>query len=292
MPRRAGTARLRRPWTIAPPPTDSAALLEWYAAMGVDVALDETPLDRLAPAREPPPSAPVPAPRPPLDRAVNPLRVTAPIPPVAVAPSDEATLAARTAARAAQNLDELREALSRFDGCNLRLTATQLVFSDGTPGSRVMLVGEAPGRDEDIQGLPFVGRSGQLLDRMLAAIGLDRGSVYIANVVPWRPPGNRTPTPQETAICRPFVERQIELADPDFLILLGAASAKELLDTSEGILRFRGQWRDYDTGKRKIRAMATLHPAYLLRQPLQKRLAWRDFLALRKALDSPPGDSP
>jgi DNA polymerase len=151
-----------------------------------------------------------------------------------------------------------------------------------------MLVGEAPGRDEDIQGLPFVGRSGQLLDRMLAAIGLTRNDVYIANVVPWRPPGNRTPTPQETAACRPFVERQIELADPDFLILLGGAAAKELLDSPEGILKLRGRWREYDTGRRTIRAMATLHPAYLLRQPLQKRLAWRDFLALKAALDATP----
>jgi DNA polymerase len=149
-----------------------------------------------------------------------------------------------------------------------------------------MLVGEAPGRDEDIEGLPFVGRSGQLLNRMLAAIGLDRTSVYIANVVPWRPPGNRTPTPQETSICRPFIERQIELADPDFLICLGGAAAKELMGTAEGILRLRGQWRDYDTGTRTIRAMATLHPAYLLRQPLQKRLVWRDLLTLKAALDA------
>ncbi|HMN86884.1 MAG TPA: uracil-DNA glycosylase, partial [Bauldia sp.] len=187
-------------------------------------------------------------------------------------------------------LDELHDALGRFEGCNLRLTATRLVFADGNPKGRVMLVGEAPGRDEDLKGLPFVGRSGELLDRMLAAIGLSRNDVYIANVVPWRPPGNRTPTPQETAACRPFVERQIELADPDFLVLLGGAAAKELLDSADGILRLRGRWRDYDTGARTIRAMATLHPAYLLRQPLQKRLAWRDFLALKAALEAtPPG---
>jgi DNA polymerase len=278
------------------PASAPAALLAWYAAMGVDIALDERPLDRLAQSAEPSgrdaPAAPPPrsAPTPGVPY-VNPLRVAAPIAPSAVAPSDEATEAARAAARSAKTLDELRDALARFEGCNLRLTATQLVFADGTPGSRVMLVGEAPGRDEDIQGLPFVGRSGQLLDRMLAAIGLDRRGVYIANVVPWRPPGNRTPTPQETAICRPFLERQIELADPDFLIPLGAPSAKELFGSSEGILRLRGQWREYDTGKRKIRAMATLHPAYLLRQPLQKRLAWRDFLSLKKALESAAGES-
>jgi DNA polymerase len=147
-----------------------------------------------------------------------------------------------------------------------------------------MLVGEAPGREEDLQGLPFVGRSGQLLDLMLKAIGLTRKDVYIANVVPWRPPGNRTPTPQETAVCRPFIQRQIELSAPDFLICLGGAAAKELMQTNEGILRLRGQWRSFPLGERTIRAMATLHPAYLLRQPLQKRLAWRDFLAIREAL--------
>jgi uracil-DNA glycosylase len=148
----------------------------------------------------------------------------------------------------------------------------------------VMFVGEAPGRDEDLEGKPFVGRSGKLLDRMMAAIGLDRSSAYIANIVPWRPPGNRTPTPQESAICLPFVLRQIELADPDVLVCLGGPSATTLLGIREGILKSRGRWLTFDTGKREIRAIATLHPAYLLRQPLQKRLAWRDFLAIRKAL--------
>ena len=148
-----------------------------------------------------------------------------------------------------------------------------------------MLVGEAPGADEDRQGVPFVGRSGQLLDRMLAAIGLDRTAVYIANIIPWRPPGNRTPTPQEAAVCQPFIERQIELADPDILVCLGGPSAQSLLGLKDGITRSRGRWSEYDTGTRKIRAIATLHPAYLLRQPLQKRLAWRDLKAIRKALE-------
>jgi DNA polymerase len=270
---------MAQPPVEAPP--DAAALVAWYAAMGVDVVLDETPVDRLAPPA--PQAAPPSRPAAP-EAETGPIREQ-PRPLPAVAPTDETAQAAKVSARSAATLDELREILLRFEGCNLRLTATQLVFADGTPGSRVMLVGEAPGRDEDIQGLPFVGRSGQLLDRMLAAIGLSRASVYIANVVPWRPPGNRTPTPQETAICRPFIERQIELADPDFLIMLGGASAKELLGTSDGILKLRGQWRDFDTGTRTIRAMATLHPAYLLRRPQEKRLAWRDFLALKKALD-------
>jgi uracil-DNA glycosylase family 4 len=194
-------------------------------------------------------------------------------------------MAAREAAATAATLTELRATLERFEGCNLRFTATNLVFADGNPQARVMFVGEAPGMEEDLSGLPFVGRSGKLLDRMIGAIGLDRQSAYIANVVPWRPPGNRTPTPQETEICRPFIERQIALVDPDFLILLGGASAKQILKTNEGILKLRGQWRSYDTGQRTIRAMATLHPAYLLRQPLQKKLAWRDLLALKDKLD-------
>jgi DNA polymerase len=149
-----------------------------------------------------------------------------------------------------------------------------------------MFVGEAPGREEDIEGLPFVGRSGKLLDRMLAAIGLDRSSVYIANIVPWRPPGNRTPTPQESAACLPFTLRQIELVDPDMLVCLGGPSAQTLIGIKDGIMKSRGRWYNFDTGTRLIRAMATLHPAYLLRSPVAKRLAWRDFLAIKKALES------
>jgi DNA polymerase len=197
---------------------------------------------------------------------------------------DTAVMAAREAARSAATLDDLRAILSGFDGCALKATAKQLVFSDGNPQARLMFVGEAPGREEDIEGLPFVGRSGKLLDLMLAAIGLDRTSVYIANIVPWRPPGNRTPTPQETAICLPFVARQIELANPDVLVCLGNPSTQTLLSTKEGITRTRGRWFKFQTGTREIRAMPTLHPAYLLRQPLSKRLAWRDFLAIKKAL--------
>jgi len=273
-------------------PTREAAaeLLAWYAELGVDVALDDSPVDRLSPAFAREVAAPAAArsaePQPTASRpergasGASLLATAAPTP-----PTDDVAIAARDAARAAGTLDELREALTRFEGCNLRLTAPQLVFADGNPSSKLMFVGEAPGRDEDIQGLPFVGRSGQLLDRALAAIGLTRNDIYIANVVPWRPPGNRRPTPIETAICRPFIERQIELVDPDILVLLGGASASELLNTSEGILKLRGRWREYDTGRRKIRAMATLHPAYLLRQPRDKRYVWRDLLAIRKAMD-------
>jgi uracil-DNA glycosylase len=204
--------------------------------------------------------------------------------PAAPASPEAAIMAAREAASAAKNLDELRALLEAFEGCMLRATATRLVFADGNPQARVMFVGEAPGRDEDIGGLPFVGRSGKLLDQMMAAIGLDRTQVYIANVVPWRPPGNRTPTPQETAICLPFIRRQIELAGAEILVCLGQPSTQTLLQTREGITRTRGRWFKFEAGSREIRALATYHPAFLLRSPLQKRLAWRDFLALKKAL--------
>ena len=194
-------------------------------------------------------------------------------------------MAAREAARSATSLDELRDILATFEGCALRTTAKQLVFADGNPQARVMFVGEAPGREEDLEGLPFVGRSGKLLDLMMAAIGLNRTTAYIANIIPWRPPGNRTPTPQESQICLPFTLRQIELANPDVLVCLGGPSAQTLLGVKEGIKRTRGRWFAFHTGTREIRAIATFHPAYLLRSPLEKRFAWRDFLALKRAID-------
>src|SRR5215468_4114112 len=267
-------------------------LIAFYHEAGVDTAVGEEPVDRLAESLTLPVSAPedgaasAPAtgpvrerPRPSLPAS----RIRAE-PPQAPAAPEAAVMAAREAARSAASLEELRTILDRFEGCTLKATATQLVFADGNPQARLMFVGEAPGRDEDIEGLPFVGRSGKLLDRMLAAIGLDRTSVYIANIVPWRPPGNRTPTPQETAICLPFTQRQIELVDPDVLVCLGNPSTQTLLATKEGITKTRGRWFRYHTGTREIRAMPTFHPAFLLRNPISKRLAWRDFLAIKKAL--------
>jgi uracil-DNA glycosylase family 4 len=254
-------------------------LLDFYLEAGADALLGEEPVDRFAAAEPPPARAPQPAARPP-DLEIKGRAAPAAAP---VAP-DEAAMAARTAAKSAKTLDELRAILDKFDGCALKATATQLVFADGNPNAKVMFVGEAPGRDEDIEGLPFVGRSGKLLDRMLAAIGLDRTKVYIANVVPWRPPGNRTPTPQETQICLPFILRQIELVDPDILVCMGNPSAQTLLGLKDGITKTRGRWFTFDTGKREIRAMPTFHPAFLLRSPLQKRFAWRDFLSIKKAL--------
>ncbi len=269
------------------------ALLAFYEEAGVDALLGERPVDRLA--QDPPTgtssmAAPSivernPSVSPPTrgisrDNLERKSRLDA----APLASPDAAVMAARDAARGAATLEELRAILDRFEGCALRTTATQLVFADGNPQGRIMFVGEAPGRDEDISGLPFVGRSGKLLDRMMASIGLDRKSVYVANIVPWRPPGNRTPTPQESAICLPFILRQIELADPDILVCLGGPSAQTLLKVRDGILKTRGRWFRYQTGAREVAAIATLHPAYLLRQPLQKRLAWRDFLAIKKAL--------
>jgi uracil-DNA glycosylase len=255
-------------------------LLAFYVEAGVDCALGEEPVNRLA---EPESVAPAPpavfaqSARPAATPVLTGLAEPAP-------PPDAAIASAREAARTAPTLEALRALLETFDGCALRSTATRLVFADGNPKARVMFVGEAPGRDEDIEGLPFVGRSGKLLDRMIAAIGLDRSTAYIANVIPWRPPGNRTPTPQETQICLPFIQRQIELVNPEVLVTLGNPSTQTLLGTREGIMRTRGKWFDYDTGTRVIRALPTFHPAYLLRSPSYKRMSWQDLRAIAKAL--------
>jgi DNA polymerase len=193
-------------------------------------------------------------------------------------------MAARAAARQAATLEELRAIMNSFEGCALRMTAKQLVFGDGSKEARLMFVGEAPGSEEDQQGIPFVGRSGQLLDKMLGAIGIARKDVYIANIVPWRPPGNRDPSTHESQICLPFIQRQIELVDPDVMVCLGKPSTATLLGVTEGIRKTRGRWFTFNTGTRDIRAMPTFHPAYLLRTPIEKRFAWRDMLAIKKAL--------
>ena len=270
-------------------------ILAFYVEAGVDMAVGETPNDYLA--GDPLPAAPVQPAAPGLAPALapatpEPVRRAPPpgLPPLsAPAPSvppgaDAAVMAARDAARNAKTMDELRAILEGFEGCALKATASRLVFADGNPQARVMFVGEAPGRDEDIEGLPFVGRSGKLLDRMLSAVGLDRTKVYIANIVPWRPQGNRTPTPVETQICLPFLLRQIELCAPDIVVTMGNPSTQTLLQISDGITRTRGRWFPFKSGDRDIRVMPTFHPAFLLRSPLQKRFAWRDFLAIKKAL--------
>lgn len=261
---------------------DPRELLRFYAEAGYDEALDEIASDRFAQAGPQPRAAqPQPAARAP---TAPPAPASATVQKAAV-PDEEQVQRARALAREAGTLDELRDILAAFDGCNLKFTAKNLVFADGNAQADLMLVGEAPGRDEDIEGLPFVGRSGRLLDRILAAIGRDRTSAYIANVIPWRPPGNREPSPLETEICRPFIERQIELAAPSVLVTLGNPSTKLLLKAQTGIMRMRGNWSVYTTASgREIPAMPTLHPAYLLRNPAHKRLAWRDFLEIKARL--------
>src|SRR5882672_9564597 len=245
-------------------------LLAFYLEAGVDCALADEPVNRLADpdvAPAPRDAAPAQPARPMLGKAMPaPLPITRGEPPPA---PDAALASARELATTAPTLEALRALLETFDGCALKNTATRLVFADGNPQARVM----------------FVGRSGKLLDRMIAAIGLDRSRAYIANVIPWRPPGNRTPTPQETQICLPFIQRQIELVNPDVLVTLGNPSTQTLLSTREGIMKTRGRWFDYDTGTRVIRALATFHPAYLLRSPSYKRMAWQDLRSIAKALD-------
>jgi len=256
----------------------AAAALRWWLQAGVEFAVDETPHDRFAPEETPPPHP---------ERAKDAPASARSAPKADALPAESGAEAASQLAAAALDLETLRLNMDRFEGCALRRTATQLVFADGVAGSRVMFVGEAPGADEDRIGRPFVGRAGQLLDRMLAAIGLERSQVYIANVIPWRPPGNRTPTPQETLACLPFIRRQIELAAPEILVCMGGSSAQTLLGIKEGITRARGKWFPYrlDDG-REMRALAMFHPAYLLRQPAQKRAAWADMRALLNALAS------
>jgi DNA polymerase len=268
------------------PQSIALEMLRWQLDAGVDLVLEAGPVDRFAEVSAP--RAPLPAATP-HDKAA-PVRRPAALMANAVAPDGEAAAGARQIASAARTLDELRDAMAGFTGCNLRLTATNTVFADGNPRSGVMLIGEAPGREEDQQGLPFVGRSGQLLDRMLAAIGLDRSRVYIANVLAWRPPGNRTPTPLEMEICKPFLLRHIELAAPHTMVLLGGAAAKALVDSPDGILRLRGRWRDFSHEGVQARLLPTLHPAYLLRQPAAKKQAWQDLVMLRRRLDEIAAD--
>ena len=273
---------------------DVATLLHFYAEAGIDDLVEPEPVDRFAlPPREPEPAreesrqpAPARAPKPPAPPARR--NTDAPQPASGATIPDQAAVDdARQAARSAGSVPELRQILERFEGCNLRAGARTTVFADGNTEAAVMFVGEAPGREEDLQGLPFVGRAGQLLDRMLAAIQLDRDTAYITNIIPWRPPGNRTPTPLEIELCRPFIERHIELVNPKLLVFMGNVSTKSLLHTQRGILSFRGTWSRYKTGdSTEIPALPTLHPAYLLRNPAHKRLSWIDFLGIRRYLDN------
>jgi uracil-DNA glycosylase len=249
-------------------------LLEWYVAAGVDAAVQPLPVPAWRPVAAPA-ARPVTARPPPARRQ-----------PSLLVPESRRVGSAREIAAACRTLGELAAALAAFDGCALQETAKQLCFADGNPEARVMLIGEAPGAEEDRQGKPFVGPSGQLLDRMLGQIGLDRSRVWITNVIYWRPPGNRPPTSGEIAVCLPFLERQIELLDPAFILFVGGIAAKALLNRSDGVTKLRGRPFSYRTADgRVIPCLVTFHPAYLLRQPLNKRFVWRDLLQLSERLD-------
>jgi DNA polymerase len=274
---------------IAQDRSSNAEMLAWLVAAGADEAIADEAVNRLHPVIVQEPSAPEAAP------VEQPVRPAAPIisdrPVEAPFGTHAATATAHLLAAAANTLDELKEAIAGFDGLGLKATATNLVFADGNPEARLMLIGEAPGAEEDRRGLPFVGAAGQLLDRMLAAIGHDRTNSYITNIVNWRPPGNRKPSPVEMALCRPFIERHIALVNPSVIVLLGDTAAKTLTDRSEGITRLRGKWLTWPKPNttETIPVLPTFHPAYLLRSPGQKRESWLDLQAIKRKLDELAG---
>ena len=297
---------------------DLKALLDWYEAMGVDCAADAAPQDRFAeslrqaqarqkvrPApesqqnRSSSPQSPSPRPTPagasnqshPSSNVAVHNAAGASRPGGLPTNAQGAVENARALALQADSLDQLRQTLAAFEGCSLKFSAKTLVFGDGNPKADVMFIGEAPGRDEDLQGVPFVGRAGQLLDKMMAAVNLDRSNSYITNILPWRPPGNRKPSLDEQTLMQPFIHRHIELVNPKILVFLGGTSAQQLLGSKDGIMRLRGRWRTYSIGgqdkpQRDIPVMSTLHPAFLLRTPAQKRAAWQDLLEVAAKLDS------
>lgn len=260
-------------------PNSALEVLRWHVDMGVDETIGETPIDRFSLVEAKPQASPI------ISQNQNrPPGTTTGVSPQPA--SDEMVQSAKDIAGQAPDIESLRAALEAFDGCGLKKTATNLVFVDGHPSARVMLVGEAPGAQEDRQGLPFVGPSGDLLNKMLASIQVDRESVLISNTVFWRPPGNRTPTTQEAAICLPFMERLIELVAPDILVTLGGPASKALLGETQGVGRLRGRWFSYKTPnmEKPVDATAMFHPAYLLRTPAQKRAAWQDLLMIKEKL--------
>lgn len=270
-----------------PTPEQDALLaaLAWQIELGVDECIAEAPLNRFEEVAKAPKSKPKQNP------ATTPLPAAKKVaPPPAEDDLSGAVTEAQRAASAATTLEELRTAMEGFDGCPLKRGARNTVFADGNPAAKVMFIGEAPGRDEDRQGKPFVGRSGQLLDRMLAAIGLDRASddpakaAYITNVLPWRPVENRDPSTDEAVMLWAFLERHIQLAEPEIIVALGKSPAAALLERPVAITRMRGRWMTpARTGGKPL--LLTFHPAYLLRQPLEKAKSWRDLLSLRAVLD-------
>src|SRR5262252_2052114 len=259
------------------------ALLRWYVEMGADEAIGAEAADRLAP-----PETSIQSPKIPVTGSRQSSRPVPATPPPALTESlGEAAQSARRLASSADSIEALAALVAKFDGCPLRHTATNTVFTDGNPTAPVLIIGEAPGADEDRIGRPFVGRAGQLLDRMLAAIGLDRSGVLITNVVYWRPPGNRTPTAAEIASCLPFAFRLIALVRPKILVLSGGTAAAALLPQGQGITRLRGRWFDLAVPglDERVPTLPMFHPSFLLRTPTRKRAAWRDLLSLRGRLD-------
>lgn len=248
--------------------TTQKSLLNFYIKSGVISIVSDEPVNHLDQKKQQPNS----------DQQAMPLKKTS-----SAYISPKVENAYNHPANAAQSIDELKSIMEAFDGCDLKKMATNMVFSDGNPKADIMFVGEAPGADEDLKGLPFVGQSGQLLDKIMASIGLNRSNVYISNIIPWRPPGNRPPTSQEIAICQPFIEKHIELINPKLLVLVGGVAAKTILNTVEGIMKIRGRWFSYETKAGKsIPVMATYHPAFLLRSPGQKAMSWLDMLILQQ----------
>lgn len=298
-------------WAMVDDPTWTlVAALRWHCDLGVDFVSDARPVDWTAPLTEAPSprpaslitrgghsaaaatavdsrGAPKSAGRKPAARPVEARRVPASPAPALEPPSTSDTAPASPGPDVC-TLEQLAESLQQFEGCTLKYTAMNLVFADGNPKAEIMLIGEAPGEDEDRQGKPFVGASGRLLDRMLGCIGLDRTRTYITNILPWRPPGNRSPTLNEIAVCLPFVQRHIEIVQPTVLVFLGGTAAKTMLGTNSGITRLRGRWHEYRSGRlgQSIPALPLFHPAYLLRSPIHKREAWRDLLALKRIISS------
>ena len=253
------------------------SLLAFWSQAGVDVSLGDSPVNRLLQPDRPKPVATA-------TPIAGPVKVKAPASDISAAVTEAQGLAA-----AADSLDALAAAIAAFDGCGLKFEgARQAVFARGNPAADVLVIGEGPGGDEDVYGQPFVGRAGKLLDKMLAAAGLSERT-FITNTVYWRPPGNRTPTPAEQAVCRPFVEKTIALVKPRFLLLAGGASAKSILGREEGILSLRGRWFEWASADETVvlPALPTLHPAFLLRQPAAKKKAWSDLLTLAERLDRP-----
>lgn len=269
---------------LAVQPAEIIALLRWYQDAGVDETIGDDPGVLGRPRKAAAPMAPVQITPPPQPVQATPTPQIRAVGAAAVLPgSDAATGDARRIAAGCNTLEELAAALAAFDGCGLKATATQMVFADGNPEADIMIVGEAPGAEEDRLGKPFVGQSGKLLDRMLAAIGLDRTTVYISNIVNWRPPGNRQPNAAEIAISLPFIERHIALMQPKILLCAGGTSAAALLATREGITRIHGRWfdRSFPDLPAPVPTMPIYHPAFVLRQPGMKRDVWRDLLVLK-----------